>query len=73
VRQRGVSKKVFPSTGVYANKLKAILQQQPRITVAKLRNLGVDKESMLALARLLFVSTTDQTYLIVINSINDEY
>jgi hypothetical protein len=68
-----VSKKVFPTTGAYANKIKTMLQQQPRKTVAKLRDIGVDKESMLSLARLLFDSTTDQIYDNVKSAINEAY
>jgi hypothetical protein len=68
-----ITNNAIASNGVYANKVKVILQQHPRKTVAKLRDIGVDKESMLALARLLFGSTTDQTYLNVVNYINDAY
>ena len=68
-----ITKKAIPSNGSHANRIKALLQQQPIKTVVKLRDIGVDKESMLALARLLFTSTTDQAYVNVINSINDAY
>ena len=63
----------FAERGKYAAQIRTLLANQPKKTIAKLREIGVDKESLMDLTRLLFEAGSIETYQLIINTIEDEF
>lgn len=68
-----MTKRLLPSSGKYAAQIRTLLANQPKKTIAKLREIGVDKESLMDLTRLLFEASSTETYQLIINTIEDEF